>query len=413
MPYLIASIAALGGLLFGFDTGVISGALSFISMEFHLSLIQQEMTVSSVVVGALLGALFSGWLADNIGRRHMLVNSAIGFIVGTFFAVTATAFLPLLLGRFIIGLAIGITSYTAPLFIAELSPARIRGTLVLINAITISGGEALSFLIDYLLAPFAAWRWMFAVGFIPAILFFLGLLFCTRSHTNVLAHSSLSAWKALFSKPYRPILWTGVMLGIFQQFFGINVVMYYGPTIFKSIGYYDTSTQLLATFFMGIVNTLFSVICFYLVDRVGRRRLLLTGSAIAAICLLTIAFIIPNLDDFSALRWIAAICFVGYIAGYCISVGSLFWLIIAEIFPSHIRGLGMSLAAAIQWAANLVVSMTFLSLVSYFGASVVFLLYGMVCILCMVFCYFHIPEKNGVPLPSCHLADQGLLGAIP
>lgn len=399
--FFMASIAALGGLLFGYDTGVISGALSFISAEFHLSILQQEMTVSSIVVGACLGALLSGWFADKGGRRQMLMRSAIAFILGTLLTVTTPTLSQLLLGRFILGLAIGITSYTAPLFIAELSPTSIRGTLVLINAITISGGEALSFWVDYLFAPIAAWRWMLAIGLIPAILLFLGMYQLKDkeqpSRNTPLLH--LTALKTIFSKQCRPILRAAVMLGIFQQFFGINVVMYYGPTLFKSIGYFSSSSQLLSTFFMGLVNTVFSVICFYLVERVGRRKLLLTGSAIAAICLLTIATIIPSIDGLPALKWIAAACFVCYIAGYCISVGSLFWLIIAEIFPLPVRGLGMSLAAATQWAANLVVSMTFLSLMSYLGASAVFFLYGIVCILCMVFCYLYVPETTGMPLP--------------
>lgn len=397
--YLTATIAALGGLLFGYDTGVISGALSFISKEFHLNTAQQEMTVSSVVIGALFGALLSGWFADKIGRRRMLLNAAALFVTGTLLTVITSTFLQLLLGRIMIGLAIGITSYTAPLFIAELSPHFMRGTLVLINAITISGGEALSFLIDYFLEPFAAWRLMFALGLIPAIIFFFGMLKISepkRLPSKIIPHE----WRVIFSKACRPILRMGIMLGIFQQFFGINAVMYYGPTIFNSIGYLNFNSQLLATFVMGVVNTVFSVICFYFIERVGRRLLLLSGSALAAICLFTIAAIIPNINEDPSLKWLAGVCFVFYIAGYCISVGSLFWLIIAEIFPANVRGLGMSLAASVQWAANLVVSMTFLSLVSYLGASHVFLLYGMVCLLCLVYCYLYVPETTGAPLPK-------------
>ncbi len=143
--------------------------------------------------------------------------------------------------------------------------------------------------------------------------------------------------------------------------------------------------KMFATFIMGVVNTLFSIICFWVVDRVGRRKLLLTGSAVAAICLVTIATILPHINNYPSLRLIAVLCLITYIAGYCISVGSLFWLIIAEIFPLHVRGVGMSLAAAVQWGANLLVSMTFLSLIHFFGASQVFLIYGLVCVACFIF----------------------------
>ena len=421
--YRAVFIAALGGILFGYDTGVISGALSFINIDFQFSTFGQEMIVSSVVIGALVGAVGSGWFTDRFGRRFMLIVSAIEFMVGTTLAFTSTSIEQLFIGRLIVGFAIGITSYTTPLFISEISPALIRGTLVLVNAITISGGEALSFLVDYLLAPFEAWRWMFAIGIIPAILLFLGMLsipetprwlLLNEGREKVISlkgslegqpisskHNQMpqsKSWSFLFSNDVRPIIWIAVCLGLFQQFFGINTIMYYGPTIFKSIGYFNLSSQLAATLMMGLVNTLFSIICFYLVDRIGRRKLLLTGSAISAICLLTIATIIPSIANYPSLQIIAVICLVFYIAGYCISVGSLFWLIIAEIFPLHVRSLGMSVAASVQWAANFLVSMTFLSLVNCLGASHVFLLYGMVCIACFVFCYYKIPEMTGIPL---------------
>lgn len=428
--YFVAIIAAMGGLLFGYDTGVIAGVLSFIRDEFHLSTIQQELTVSSVVLGALIGAIFSGWFTDRFGRRFMLIMASLGFITGTILLVSAQSFTHLVIGRLIVGIAVGISSYTVPLFISEMSPASIRGTLVLINAITITGGEALAFLVDYLLTPFHAWRWMFAIGLVPAGLLLAGMLKLQETPrwfilngqfanaTNALKKIPFSkqieselqypqdaatlpktkAWATLFSKDIRPVLWIGMILGIFQQFFGINTVMYYGPTIFESIGFASTSSQMFATFVMGVVNTLFSIICFWVVDRVGRRKLLLTGSAVAAICLVTIAIVLPHINNYPLLRMVAVLCLITYIAGYCVSVGSLFWLIIAEIFPLRVRGVGMSLAAAVQWGANLLVSMTFLSLINFFGASQVFMIYGFVCVLCFLFCYYKIPETRGLIL---------------
>lgn len=402
MNYLLTCIAALGGLLFGYNTGVISGALLFIQQDFHLTMLHQEMVVSSIVIGALLGAVVGGLLSDRIGRRSMLQLSAVGFILGSFLSVIALDFASLCLGRLMLGLSIGVTSYTTPLYIAESSPSMFRGHLVLVNAVTISGGEALSFFMNYLCAPFHAWRFMFAIGLIPAFLFLWGLVQLPEtpqwSRLKSTPRSYLSSWRRLLSKRVRPSLGLGILLGIFQQCFGINTVMYYGPTVFGAIGYTSPSSQLLVTLFMGLINTVFSVVCFYVIERVGRRALLLSGSALAGTSLFCVAQLIPYSESYVACRWIMLLCFVLYIAGYCISVGSLFWLIIAEIFPLSVRGLGMSVATAFQWGANGLVSMTFLSLVHALGASHVFLLFALVCWSCFVFCYYYVPETTGVPL---------------
>jgi len=427
--YWIAAVGALGGLLFGYDTGVISGALLFITEEFHINTVMQELVVSSVVLGALIGAMFSGRIADHFGRRRTLMLAAIAFVVGTFFATAATEVSFMIAGRFIVGLAIGICSYTAPLFISEMAPAEFRGFLVLINAIAITGGEALAFLVDYFLTPAHAWRWMFAAGLVPAVALYIGMLRLPetprwlvskgltekaheilvriRNNSNVINELndikqsfSLKAahWKQLFSKTIRPVLWIGIFLGIFQQFFGINTVMYYGPTIFKALGMHSTSSQMLATFGMGLVNMIISAVCMLLVDKVGRRKLLLFGSLLAAISLILVGHCLNNISVSPVYQWVALCSLVTYITGYCISVGSLFWLMIAEIFPLSIRGLGMSIATAIQWAANFIVSMTFLNILHAIGPAQTFWLYAAICLVCLVYCYFWVPETRGVPL---------------
>lgn len=437
--YLVATIGAMGGLLFGFDTGVISGALLFINQSFKPSVILQESIVSSVVLGALFGAILSGRLADVFGRRRMLLTAAIAFVVGTAVSTFAPDISTLIVGRLIIGLAIGISSYTTPLFISEMAPAKHRGAMVLLNAITITGGEAIAFLIDYALAPSAAWRWMFAAGFIPAILLFIGMLFLPETprwlilkgyfdkakvtlekirnsqyiqqeFNDIKQSFSLKSgnWRQLFSKKVRPVLIIALGLGIFQQFFGINTVMYYGPTIFKEVGFQGTQAQILATFGMGIVNTIMSVIAVLIIDRVGRRKLLLIGSTVAAISLGIVGFTFNHQTHSELSRWVAMISMVTYISGYCISVGSLFWLIIAEIFPLSIRGLGMSLATAIQWGANFVVSMTFLSIINSMGPASTFWLYSTMCVLCYAFVFYLVPETKGISLEQIerNLADN-------
>jgi len=428
--YGIAAVGALGGLLFGYDTGVIAGALLFVREQFHAGIIMQQVIVSSVVLGALVGALLSGRLADRFGRRVMLMAAAVAFILSTLFSSLADQLSVLILGRFVTGLAIGISSYTAPLFISEMAPAAFRGRLVLINAVTITGGEALAFLVDYWLTPTHAWRWMFAAGLIPAVALWFGMwklpetprwlvskghsekaqqiLLQTRSLVEMeqelraiqqsFSLQSYQSWRQLFSKKIRPVLWIGLILGIFQQFFGINTVMYYGPTIFQALGLQGAEAQMLATLGMGVVNTVFSLICLLLIDRLGRRKLLLIGSATAAVSLLVVGGIMGVAHPSVLLQWIALSSLVIYIAGYCVSVGSLFWLIIAEIFPLSIRGLGMSMATAVQWGANFVVSMTFLTLITAIGARHTFWLYAGVCAMCVLYCYLKVPETRGISL---------------
>ncbi len=436
--YLVAMIGALGGLLFGFDTGVISGALIFINKTFQPTTIIQETIVSSVVLGALFGAIFSGRLADKYGRRQMLVIAALAFLSGTLISTFAPNVDVLIVGRLVIGFAIGISSYTTPLFISEMAPASQRGAMVLLNAITITGGEAVAFLLDYALAPSAAWRWMFAAGLIPAVLLLVGMIFLPEtprwmvlrgrtaeakkilskirpakqvaSELHDIEHSfSLKRgnWRQLFSKTVRPVLIIGLGLGIFQQLFGINTVMYYGPTIFAAVGFKGTESQILATFGMGLVNTVMSVIGVLIIDKVGRRRLLLIGSAVAAVSLgvTSVAF---DYHTTGIMQWIAVSAMVIYIAGYCISVGSLFWLMISEIYPLSIRGLGMSLATAVQWGANFVVSITFLTIINAIGPAHTFWLYASMCVICFAFVYYLVPETKGISLEQIeqNLADH-------
>jgi sugar porter (SP) family MFS transporter len=429
--YFIAMIGALGGLLFGFDTGVIAGALLFIQNTFPLTTFLKEVMVSSVVVGALLSSLFSGRLADFFGRRAMLMFAAIAFIIGTLLATFAFNLFCIIAGRLIIGLAIGVSSYTVPLFISEMAPAKHRGALVLLNAITITSGQAAAFLVDYYFSNTGAWRYMFAMGLIPATLLLIGMLFSPstprwlvlkgatdkaratlqkiRAVHNVeeelqAIRDSFSLkkahWGFLFSKQVRPVLIIGLGLGILQQAVGINTVMYYGPTIFQHAGFQNASSQILATFGMGLVNTVMSIVGVFIVDKIGRRKLLLIGSSIAGISLLFVGYHFHAQTDAGWLRWFALGGLVFYIAGYCLSVGSLFWLIIAEIYPLSVRSQAMSFVTAVQWAANFIVTMTFLSIIQAIGPAYTLWLYAGMCVICFLFTYTFVPETSGVSLET-------------
>lgn len=427
--FITSAVAALGGFLFGYDTGIISGALMFIQQTYSASTLAQEMIVSSVVFGALLGALSSGKLSDIFGSQRMLLYMAVTFIIGTLLSTLAPTITTLIIGRLVIGIAIGITSYAAPLFISEMAPANKRGSLVLLNGIMITGGEALAFLVDYMLVPTQSWRLMFATGLIPALLLFIGMLLLPPSprwmavngHVDkakeilslirhpsqikdelheILQHAKLpkSHWTALFSKSFKPVLIVGLGLGVLQQMIGINTVMYYGPTIFKSAGFESESAQILATFSMGIMNTLMSILAVLIVDKVGRRRLLLSGITIAGVSLSLVGYLFSNALSSNIQVWATFIFMLLYIAGYSLSLGSLFWLIISEIYPLNIRGFAMSLASAAQWAASFVITLTFLSILDTIGPVYTFWMYGAMCIISFIFCYFLVPETCGISL---------------
>jgi|SRR5579885_880361 sugar porter (SP) family MFS transporter len=426
---MTAIVAAIGGFLFGYDTGIISGALMFITHTFPASTFLQEVIVSSVVFGALLGAIVSGCLVDRYGSHRMLSGMAVTFLTGTLLSAVAVNLATLILGRFIIGIAIGITSYVSPLFISEMAPAKQRGRLVLLNGIMITSGEAIAFLVDYVLAPTQSWRLMFATGLIPALLLLIGMMMlpatprwmALNGHTekareifamirdsshieaelnDILQHAKQSSgkWPDLFSKSLRPVLIIGLGLGILQQFVGINTVMYYGPSIFQAAGFGSESAQILATFGMGLINTLMTVLAVLIVDKIGRRLMLLGGSLIAGTSLgiVGLLFALSGHDTISA--WITFIFMITYIAGYSLSVGSLFWLVISEIYPLNIRGLAMSFVTAVQWGANFLVAVTFLSILAAIGPVYTFWTYGCMCILCFIFCYYLVPETRGVSL---------------
>lgn len=426
---MTALVAALGGFLFGYDTGIISGALEFIQHSFVMDTFTQELVVSSVVLGALLGAISSGRLADYYGSRHLLIYMALAFIVGTLISTFAFSITTIIIGRLLIGVAIGITSYLSPLFISEMAPARARGKLVLLNGVMITSGEAIAFLVDYALVPTESWRLMFATGLIPAILLFIGMLTLPSTprwmilkgkhqtareilgkirhrdeidseYHDILHHANLkkSHWRDLFSQTLRPALLIGLGLGILQQFVGINTVMYYGPTIFKSAGFNSASASILVTFSMGVVNTLMSIVAVMIVDIIGRRRMLIGGMLLSAIslCVVSLSFYYQSQSSLTA--WITMAAMVLYTAGYSLSVGSLFWLIISEIYPLNIRGLAMSVVTAVQWAANFVVAISFLSIINSFGPVSTFMLYGSMCVISVIFTYFLVPETRGVSL---------------
>lgn len=423
---MVSGISALAGLLFGYDTGVISGAILFVRKDFLLSTFQEEVVVAAVLLGAVAGASFGGKLADALGRRKLLIQVAILFIIGAIGTALAPTPTWLAIGRVVVGVAIGIASFTAPLYISEVSPPAIRGKLVSLNQLMITLGIVVSYLADYGLADKEAWRWMFGLAAIPALILFIGLLFVPESPRWLMSRSqdeqaravlqriresndvgtelaeikadlSLQegGWRELLNASLRRPLIIGIGLAIFQQFTGINTVIYYAPTIFQLAGLHSASAAILATVGVGVVNVLLTIVALRLLDRVGRRPLLLYGlvGMVISLAVLGAAFLFARSS--SIVAWLAVISLAVYVACFAIGLGPVFWLLISEIYPLKIRGRAMSVATMMNWGSNLIVALTFLSLLHSLGRSATFWLYAVIGIVAWFFVYRLVPETKG------------------
>lgn len=426
--YVAAAFAALGGLLFGYDTGVISGALIFIRKSFALSTFQQEFVVSVVLVGAAIGAFSGGHFADQLGRRATLLVTAAIFIAGAFICAAAVSVSMLVAGRAVVGLGIGLASSTVPLYISEVSPAKARGWQVSLFQLAITVGILAAYLVDYAFAATEAWRWMLGLAAVPGVLLGAGMLYLPETPRWLAKHADITVarrvlarirgtenveteiqeiqatiavseehgrWSDLLAPAVRPALALGIGLAIFQQITGINTVIYYAPTIIQKAGISSASGAILATAGIGLVNVIMTVVSMWLIDRVGRRPLLLVGIAgmILTLGFLGLAFQVSSQSP--ALAQIAVITLMAYVASFAISLGPIFWLLIAEIYPLRIRGIAEGTAAGANWAANFLVSLTFLTLIELLGSTRTFWLYGLLAVAGWLFSYFLVPETKG------------------
>lgn len=424
--YLATAISALGGLLFGYDVGVISGAILFIQKAFSLSPGLEEIVVSAVLLGSLAGAAVGGVLADRLGRRKLLIITALVFGAGAIGAAAAPGTGWLVVARIVAGAAIGVASFVAPLYISEIAPVEIRGKLVSINQVALTSGIVISYGIDYAFAGSQAWRWMFALALVPAAAFCTGLLFIPDSPRWLLGsgqedraravlnqirdpkrvESELTEirgglakqkghWSELLGPLLRPAMIVGVGLAIAQQITGINTVIYYAPTIFKFAGLSSASVAILASIGVGAVNLLLTLVAMQLIDRVGRRPLLLASLAGMALSLfaLGLAFSLSRLAG--SLGWIAVTGLMVYVGSFAVGLGPVFWLLLSEIYPLRIRGRAMSVATVVNWAANLLVASSFLTLTHLLGEAWTFWSYAAVSVGAWVFAFFLVPETKG------------------
>ncbi|HEY4782179.1 MAG TPA: MFS transporter [Chthoniobacterales bacterium] len=390
---IVAATAALAGLLFGFDTGVISGAILFIKGEFGLTPFAEELLVSAALIGAVCGSILSGRLTDLIGRKRAILITAGIFTVGSILCAIATSTGVLIAGRIAIGVAIGVASYTAPLYIGEMAPPKLRGGLVTLNQLAITVGILVAYIIDAAFAASGNWRLMFGCGVLPALALGLGIAVLPESPRWLLLHRHKEEALKVLSRIREP---KEVALAVIQQITGINTVIYYAPTIFQQAGFQSAEGSIIATAGVGLVNVLVTVISIPLLDRVGRRPLLLAslGGMSLSLAALGLGFAVGG----TALKWIGVLSLAVYIASFAIGLGPVFWLLISEIFPLQIRGQAASVATMANWLSNFLVSLTFLSLLNRLGSVSTFLLYAVLSLAGLWFCFRFVPETKGVPL---------------
>ena len=424
--YAISATAAIAGLLFGFDTAVINGALVFLKEQFRLTDVQTEVAASALLVGCLLGAGTSGELTDRFGRKRVLLAAAALFCISSLGTALPRTLEEFVAARFVAGLAIGVASVLAPMYIAEVAPPDIRGRLVALNQMAIVTGILLAYFVNWLLAGLgeASWRWMFATAALPSAAFFAALLLIPESPRWLVARGRVSAafatlarvsgekiaarqmeeiragiaeesgsWGELLQPGLRRAMVLAVGLAILCQVTGINTVIYYGALLFKEhAGSANASDAIGANVIIGLVNFLATILALAIIDRAGRRALLLVGTAGmgVALFLLGLAF---RMSPPPTQLLLGLILF--YVACFAISLGAVIWVYIAELFPTRVRGRAMSVATLFIWAACLLVTMTFLSMVRALSASGAFWIYGSLCAVTFVFVWAFAPETKG------------------
>lgn len=434
----LSIIAALGGLLFGYDTAVISGAIGFLRASFNLGPAETGFAASSALIGCILGAAIAGPLSDRYGRKRALMLSAVLFTISAIGSAVPRTLLEFNVARIIGGVGVGMASMLSPLYIAEIAPPDIRGRLVSYNQFAIVTGILAVYFVNYYIAGLGndlwnvtmGWRWMFGSETLPAVLFFFALLAIPESprwlvkrgedqralgilsrlsspeeaRTEVAAIKTTLAEKAeslagLFSPGIRIALVIGIALAILQQITGINVFMYYAPEIFKQVGA-GTDTALLQTVIVGAFNVTFTVIAIWTVDRIGRKPLLIVGASGMGLSLVGLGLAAYYT---TTQAWVL-IFILGYIACFALSMGPVVWVVLSEIYPTRLRGRAMALATLLLWAANFVVSQTFPvinedpGLVATFRHAFPFWLYALFCAVTVIVTWLFVPETKGKTL---------------
>ena len=429
--YVVAIVASLGGLLSGYDTGVISGALLFINETWILPDTLQGFLVSSVLIGAVIGAATNGILADIFGRKKIILATALIFILGSVMCAFAPNVYILIISRIFVGFAVGIVNFVVPLYLSEISPKNLRGTLVSLYQWAITSGILFSYFIN---AAFAQavynWRWMLFAGVLPGLILFVGM--CLMSDTprwlvsknredeakdvfkkiepdidaekeiqdiKTTLNSESKDKKFIFKKWMLMPFVVGIGIMFAQICTGINTIIYYAPTIFKTAGFDSNLTAIYATTGIGVVNFIMTIVAVFFTDKIGRKPLLyfgLTGVMLSLFALGT-SFAFANILG-SNLKWVAVGSLVTYIVCFAMSLGPIGWILVSEVFPLKIRGIAMSICTVSNFAFNFFVVGSFPILLHRIGGAWTFWMFGAVSLFCIIFVYFFVPETKGISL---------------
>jgi sugar porter (SP) family MFS transporter len=428
---LIALLAALGGFLFGYDTGIIGQALPFVQKQFHAGTVTASWIVSSVLVGAIVGAALSGYLADAISRKWTKFVSGCVFVIGAILEATAQSATWLIIARLILGLAVGTASFVAPEYIAEQTPPKIRGGTVSYNQLMITLGILLAYVAGFGLASIGPsnWRWMLGIGAIPGAALAISMIFVPhtprwlaskgrteearavleRTRTDSDVQAELDSIQDVVRKERRtslrdlvgpriwPMLVIGLALAVIQQFVGINTVIYFTTTILHYTGS-SLSLSVQQAVYVGLTNFVLTIAAILCMDWLGRRVILISGTVVATCALIGLGFYFLFPAFAKADPWFGLLCVIVYIAGFAFSLGPVFWLMISEIFPLANRSKAMALCTIFNWAANFIVSYWFLQEIGLIGKPATFWIYAFIGVLATGFIWLWVPETKGKSL---------------
>lgn len=422
---------ALGGLLFGYDTGVISGAILFIGEEFATTAFLEGAIVAALLLGAMVGAAAAGRLSDALGRRRLIIIAAVTFAVGAVGAALAPDVVVLIVFRFVLGLAVGSAALIVPLYLSEIAPTRIRGMVTGLNQLMIVAGILVAFLVNAALAASGNWRLMLGLAVVPSVVLLVGMIFMpetprwlvtkgredearevlrgTREEDAIdqeisdikeveAKEEQGSGLKSLAAGWLRPALLVAIGLAVLQQLIGINTIIYYTPTTLTSVGY-EPASAIYANIIIGVINVLFTLVAIRLVDRLGRKPLLLAGlvGMVVSLTVLGLSSLLLEAPttptDPAAI--ITLICLATFIASFAATWGPVVWILLPEVLPLGVRGTAMGVAIFLHWGANLAVAQTFPVMLESFGAGPVFLGYAVIGVLAFFFVTSVVTETKG------------------
>ncbi|ASK62187.1 MFS transporter [Virgibacillus phasianinus] len=423
---MIFFFGALGGLLYGYDMGVISGALLFIKDDIPLTSFTEGLVVSSMLIGAIFGSGFSGPLSDKFGRRKLVFSIAVVFVIGSLILAFSPNMGMLLAGRLIIGLAVGGSTAIVPVYLSEMAPTESRGSLSSLNQLMITIGILSSYLVNYAFAAIEGWRWMVGLAVVPSLILMIGVIFMPESPRWLLKHKSEEAarrvlgltrkpdqvdkeihemieinkisdstWNVLSSSWLRPTLIIGCVFALFQQIIGINAIIYYAPTIFSEAGLGD-ATSILGTVGIGAVNVIVTIFALMIIDKIDRKKLLIIGNIGMVASLLLLAILIWTIGLSSSFgAWIIVACLALFIIFFAFTWGPVLWVMLPELFPMRARGAATGIAALALSIGSLLVAQLFPMVSSALGIGQVFLIFAVIGIAALIFVVKFLPETRG------------------